>query len=342
MILYDTKMMRYLVLISILLISCQESIPKKLLVTNYGNTQGTTYSIKYLSNEGINYKKDIDSLLEVVNNSLSTYETESIISKVNRNEDLKIDSLFKRVCLMALQIASETDGAFDPTIGPLVNFWGFGSEETANNNKDILDDLKNLVDYKGILIINDSIVKANPKMEINFNAIAQGFTVDLISEYLNKKNITNYMIEIGGELKCSGQNAEGNLWRIGIEKPSEKNLTNQYEAIIEVPNKAVASSGNYRKLKIDKETGIKYAHTLNPKTGMPEITNLLSVTIITESCMVADAIATACMVMGKDKSIDYIKSKPKIDAFLIYSGTQGEWLKYQTEGFKKMNIHKNN
>ena len=332
-------MMRYLVLISILLISCQESIPKKLLVNNYGNTQGTTYSIKYLSNEGVNYKNDIDSLLEVVNNSLSTYETESMISRVNRNENVKIDSLFKRVLKMALQIAWETDGAFDPTIAPLVNFWGFGPKETADKNNHTLNDLKNYVDYQSISIKNDYVMKTNPQSQLDFNAIAQGFTVDLISEHFNKKDIKNYMIEVGGELKCSGLNAQGKSWRIGIEKPSEKNIKNNYEVIIEVSNKAVASSGNYRKLKIDKETGLKYAHTINPETGMPAITNLLSVTIVSESCMQADAIATACMVMGKEKSIDYIKSKPKLDALLIYSEAKEKIVKYQTEGFKKMSVY---
>ncbi|MDG2164230.1 MAG: FAD:protein FMN transferase, partial [Flavobacteriales bacterium] len=240
---------------------------------------------------------------------------------------------------MALKIAHETNGLFEPTIAPLVNFWGFGFEEISNKNENILVNLMQSVGYKKIRIKDGHIIKENPNTLIDFNAIAQGFTVDLIGEHLQKIGLTNYMIEIGGELKCSGLNADEKPWRIGIDKPSEEIQKERHLAIIEVSNKSVASSGNYRKLKIDQETGIKYAHTINPKTGMPTLTDLLSVTIVSESCMQADAIATACMVMGKEKSINYIISKPQIDALLIYSGPKGEWIKYQTEGFKKMRIY---
>ena len=332
-------MMKYLFLISALLISCVDSTPNKKIVTNFGNTQGTNYSIKYLSPNGINYQNDIDSIFKTVDLSLSTYINESIISKINRNENVIIDSIFTRVFDMALKIAHETNGSFDPTIAPLVNFWGFGFEEISNKNENILVNLMQSVGYKKISIKDGHIIKENSNTQIDFNAIAQGFTVDLIGEHLQKIGLTNYMIEIGGELKCSGLNADAKPWRIGIDKPSEEIQKERHLAIIEVSNKSVASSGNYRKLKIDQETGIKYAHTINPKTGMPTITDLLSVTIVSESCMQADAIATACMVMGKEKSINYIISKPQIDALLIYSGPKGEWIKYQTEGFKKMRIY---
>jgi FAD:protein FMN transferase len=332
-------MMKYLFLISALIISCVDSTPNKKIVTNFGNTQGTNYSIKYLSPNGINYQNDIDSIFKAVDLSLSTYINESIISKINRNENVIIDSIFTRVFNMSLKIAHETNGSFDPTIAPLVNFWGFGFEEISNKNENILVNLMHSVGYKKISIKDGYIIKENSNTQIDFNAIAQGFTVDLIGEYLQKIGLTNYMIEIGGELKCSGLNADEKPWRIGIDKPSEEIQKERHLAIIEVSNKSVASSGNYRKLKIDQETGIKYAHTINPKTGMPTITDLLSVTIVSESCMQADAIATACMVMGKEKSINYIISKPQIDALLIYSGPKGEWIKYQTEGFKKMRIY---
>jgi len=331
--------MKYLFLISALIISCVDSTPNKKIVTNFGNTQGTNYSIKYLSPNGINYQNDIDSIFKAVDLSLSTYINESIISKINRNENVIIDSIFTRVFNMSLKIAHETNGSFDPTIAPLVNFWGFGFEEISNKNENILVNLMHSVGYKKISIKDGYIIKENSNTQIDFNAIAQGFTVDLIGEYLQKIGLTNYMIEIGGELKCSGLNADEKPWRIGIDKPSEEIQKERHLAIIEVSNKSVASSGNYRKLKIDQETGIKYAHTINPKTGMPTITDLLSVTIVSESCMQADAIATACMVMGKEKSINYIISKPQIDALLIYSGPKGEWIKYQTEGFKKMRIY---
>ena len=332
-------MMKYLFLISVLLMSCVDSTPNKKIVTNFGNTQGTSYSIKYVSPNGINYQNDIDSIFKAVDLSLSTYINESIISKINRNENVIIDPIFTRVFNMALKIAHETNGSFDPTIAPLVNFWGFGFEEISNKNENILVNLMQSVGYKKISIKDGHIIKENSNTQLDFNAIAQGFTVDLIGEHLQKIGLTNYMIEIGGELKCSGLNADEKPWRIGIDKPSEEIQKERHLAIIEVSNKSVASSGNYRKLKIDQETGIKYAHTINPKTGMPTITDLLSVTIVSESCMQADAIATACMVMGKEKSINYIISKPQIDALFIYSGPKGEWIKYQTEGFKKMRIY---
>jgi thiamine biosynthesis lipoprotein len=150
------------------------------------------------------------------------------------------------------------------------------------------------------------------------------------------------MIEIGGELKCKGLNADNELWRIGIDKPSENIQEARFQAIIEVKNKSVASSGNYRKFKVDEETGMKYAHTINPKTGRPVQTNLLGVTIITESCMRADAIATACMVMGLEKSKSYLEKYPEIDALFIYSDPKGKWLQYQTEGFEKMSVYSSN
>ena len=150
------------------------------------------------------------------------------------------------------------------------------------------------------------------------------------------------MIEIGGEVKCSGLNADEKPWRIGIDKPSEKIQKERYQAIIEVSNKAIASSGNYRHYKVDKKTGMKYAHTINPKTGVPLQTNLLGVTILTESCMEADALATAFIVMGLETSKQYLKNHPEIDALFIYSNSKGEWLKYQTEGFENVSVYQNN
>ena len=252
---------------------------------------------------------------------------------------MQTDSLFRRVFEMAVNIAKETDGAFDPTIAPVVNFWGFGFEEIPQKDENKLADLMKTTGYEKLTIQDRLIVKSNPNTQIDFNAIAQGFTVDLIAEYLQKSSITNYMIEIGGELKCRGLNADGKLWRIGIDKPSENIQQNRFQAIIEVPNKAIASSGNYRKFKIDEKRGTKYAHTIDPKTGKPVQTNLLSVTMVSESCMQADALATACMVMGVEKSIEFINSKPELDALIIYSGPKGEWLQHQTEGFKKMSVY---
>ena len=326
-------------LLSLLLISCGTTPTNEVLVSNYGYTQGTTYNIRYMSADAVDHQSDIDSILHAVDRSLSTYVEESVISKINKNESMQTDSLFRRVFETAMMIASETDGAFDPTIAPVVNFWGFGFEEIPQKDENMLTDLMKTVGYEKLTIQDSLVVKSDPNTQIDFNAIAQGFTVDLIGEHLQKLGVTNYMIEIGGELKCHGLNADGELWRIGIDKPSETIQQDRFQAIIEVPDKAVASSGNYRKFKVDEEHGTKYAHTIHPKTGKPVQTNLLSVTIVSESCMLADAIATACMVMGVEKSIEFIKNKPELDALLIYSGSKGEWLQYQTEGFKKMSVY---
>lgn len=295
-----------------------------------------------MSTDAVDCQSDIDSVLNAVDLSMSTYIPESLISKINRNESNKIDSLFFRVITEALLIAKETQGAFDPTLAPIVNYWGFGFEEIQNIDESILAELMQSVGYTKLSFNDSTIFKTNTNTQIDFNAIAQGFTVDLVGEHLQKLGITNYMIEVGGELKCSGLNADGDLWRIGIDKPSENIQKDRFQAIIEVENKSVASSGNYRKFKVDEKTGMKYAHTINPKTGNPVQTNLLGVTIITESCMRADAIATACMVMGLEKSKTYLENHPEIDALFIYSDPKENWLQYQTKGFEKMSIYQSN
>ena len=333
------QMKNILILFSLILFSCGNEPKNEILVSNYGYTQGTTYSIHYMSVNGADYQITIDSILHCVDLSLSTYLEESLISKMNRNESMKTDSLFIRVFETAMNIAGQTKGAFDPTIAPVVNFWGFGFEEIPNKDEYKLKDLMQSVGYEKLSIQDSILIKENAKTQIDFNAIAQGFTVDLVGEYLEKLGIKNYMIEIGGELKCNGLNADRELWRIGIDKPSKNVQKDRFQAIIKVNNKSVASSGNYRKYKVNNETGLKYAHTINPKTGSPVETNLLSVTIVSESCMRADAIATACMVMGLEDSKIYLENHPELDGLFIYSSPKGEWLHYQTEGFKKMSIY---
>lgn len=325
--------------LTLLLVSCGTNNSPKTLVRNYGYTQGTTYSISYMSEKGKDYQIEIDSVLLAVDNSLSTYNKESTISMINRNESVKTDSLFRRVFKASQEIAKATQGAFEPTLAPVVNYWGFGFEDIPNKDLNKLNNLMQSVGYSKIQLKNSLVYKDNHNTQLDFNAIAQGFTVDLVAEHLEKLGINNYMIEIGGELKCNGLNADDKLWRIGIDKPSEKILEDRFQAIIEVKNKSVASSGNYRKFTLDETTGAKYAHTINPHTGRPVQTNLLAVTIVSESCMEADAYATAFMVMGLEKSQVFLKTHPELDALLIYSDPKGEWLQYQTKGFEKMSIY---
>lgn len=332
-------MKHLLILVSLLLCSCASKSSKEVLVRDYGFTQGTTYHISYMSSKALSYKSDIDSVLQAVDKSMSTYIDSSIISKINRNESYEVDTLFLRVFETAQMIAKQTQGAFDPTIAPMVNYWGFGFEKLSNENKEDFADLKNSVGYQKISIEKGKVKKLDLKTQLDFNAIAQGFTVDLVAEHLEKVGIVNYMVEIGGEVKCKGLNAEGNLWQIGVDKTSEIIQEERFEAIIEVENTAVASSGNYRKFKVDETTGMKYAHTINPYTGKPAKSNLLGVTIVTESCMVADATATAFMVMGLKASKKYLEKNPELEALLVYSDSKGNLKKYTTKGFKKIQTY---
>ena len=325
--------------LSIFIISCGTNSTDKVLVSNYGYTQGTTYSIRYMSPKGENHQKIIDQVLLKVDHSLSTYKEASVISKINNNVSMQVDSLFIDVFEMAVKIAKETDGAFDPTIAPIVNFWGFGFEEIQNKDEKVHAGLMETVGYENLSIKDCLLVKTHPNTQLDFNAIAQGYTVDLIAQELQKIGIHDYMIEVGGELICKGLNAEGQMWRIGIDKPTEEIEEKRFQAIIEVDNKAVASSGNYRNFNVDEKNGEKYVHTIHPKLGMPIQSNLLSVTIVSESCIEADAYATACMVMGLEESIAFINKKPELEALLIYSSPKGQWLKYQTEGFTEMCVY---
>ena len=323
----------------VLIVSCSSEKNRGILTSNYGYTQGTTYSIRYISTDGKNMQNDIDSILFDVDQSLSTYIKESVISKINRNEINKLDSFCLIVLESALDIANKTVGAFDPTVAAVVNFWGFGFEEIKVKNETNLSHILNTVGFDKIHINGDKIVKENPKTQLDFNGIAQGFTVDIIADHFQKIGIKNYMIEIGGELRCKGRNAEKELWRIGIEKPEQKRNEDHFQAILAIEDLAVASSGNYRKYKIDSLSGVRYSHSINPKTGQPVQSNLLSVTIINPSCMVADALATACMIMGLDKSIEYINQDSDTEAMIIYSRPNGDLEIFQTEALKKMSIY---
>tara|TARA_B110000977_G_C10980525_1_gene455951 strand:- start:157 stop:1164 length:1008 start_codon:yes stop_codon:yes gene_type:complete len=331
-----------IVLLTILLYSCGSTDSNEILVSNYGYAQGTTYNISYMSPNAESYQTGIDSILHVVDLSMSTYIDSSIISKINRNESFETDTLFLRVLNTAIRIAEETEGAFDPTIAPLVNYWGFGFKEIKEKNQAKLSELSEAVGYHKVSVLEGKIVKKNENTQLDFNAIAQGFTVDLVGEYLQKEGIKNYMVEIGGEVKCKGLNADAKLWRIGVDKASETIQEDRFQAIIEVNNKSVASSGNYRKFKTDQVTGKKYAHTIDPKTGKSVQTNLLGVTIVMESCMQADAYATAFMVMGIEASKSFLEKRNDIEALFVYTDSKGNWQHYQTKGFEEITIYNSN
>lgn len=314
----------------IIFIGCKEDIPLKKEVKVEGYAQGTTYKVLYLNKDGKNYQRSIDSLLIEIDNSLSTYQKNSIISKFNRvDTSLVVDKMFVDVFNASKEVYLATDGAFNPTIAPIVNAWGFGFENELNANQKTIDSLLQYVDFDALSIENGIASKSNPFIMLDFNAIAQGYSVDVLSNFLELKGVENYMVEVGGEIRVKGNNMNDTLWRIGIDKPLENLESREIEAVINLDNKSLATSGNYRKFY--EKDGIKYSHTINPKTGYPVEHTLLSATVITDNCMYADAYATAFMVVGLEKSQKLLQDNKNLEALLIYTDKDGNLITYTTK-----------
>lgn len=327
------KKQAFFLLLSIVLffsIACNET---PLEVKLQGFAQGTTYHITYIGNTK-SLQTQIDSLLHVINQSMSTYKANSLISKFNKSDSgLVVDYLFLHVFNKSKQIYNETDGLFDPTVATLVEAWGFGKNKNTNIDSTIIDSILQYVGLEKIELRNNNFLfKSTPNINLDFNAIAQGYSVDLIADLLEKNNIQNYMVELGGELKTKGKNIQGSEWKIGIDKPNENNNERELLSIIELSDKALATSGNYRKFYI--KDGNKYAHTINPKTGYPAENSLLSATVISEKCIDADAYATAFMVMGVEKTIEFIQSNKTISVYLLYTNNKGEIREFISEELK--------
>ena len=312
---------------------------KHILVTNNGETQGTYYHIKYLSNSGKDFKNQIDSLLSRIDSSVSIYKPHSIISSLNNGIEVKLDEIFNLVYFDALHVAKNTEGYFDFTVSPLVAYWGFYN----NNNKIKVDSfaIQKIMKKVGVdkVIWKDSTVVLTQGVELDFNAVAQGTSVDLIAKLLEEKGVVNYLIEVGGELKAKGINADDNVWRVGIDKPSKDiDFQERFQFILDLKNKALATSGNYRKFHIID--GVKYAHTINPKTGFPAQNRLLSVTVVTNRCSLADAYATAFMAMGLKKTKQIIKDlDDQIEVYIVYTDKSGDWKTYISSSMKKRIIN---
>ncbi len=330
-------MKKIIFIISILIVtSCNQKKETKNSYTKItGFAQGTTYSIIYKDINNQNYKDDIEKILNDFDLSLSTYKAESIISRINKNDNnVELDNYFIEIIKKSQEITKLSDGAFDITIAPLVNAWGFGLSKKSVIDSSLVDSLLQFVGMDKIKIVDNRITKSHPSIMLDVNAIAQGYSVDVIGEFLESKNIHDYLVEIGGELKAKGKNHKNKLWRVGIDKPIENtNQTNrELQVILKLSNKSLATSGNYRKFY--EENGLKYSHSINPKTGYPAKHNLLSATIIADNCMDADGYATACMVLGLEKAKALINKLEHIDAYLIYSDNNGEYKVYYTPQLK--------
>lgn len=324
-------MSRYIfgVLFCLLLVSCNQTDNTKL----NGLVFGTSYSIQYYSEQKQDFQNRIDSLFYVINKSMSTYQDNSDISKLNRNESNIIDNHFEKVFDTSKEIYSQTHGAFDPTIGILVNAWNFGPEGKIVKLDSLkIDSLMLSVGLNKVHREGARIIKENPNTFIDFNAIAKGYGVDVISEFLEHQNIENYIVEIGGEIRTKGINIEKNKpWKVGVEMPHFDGTQSIIRAI-SITNEAMATSGTYRKFKID-EKGNRYSHIIDTKTGYPSKTNLLSISVIAANCMIADAYATAFKAMGIEKVKAFLEEHKELKVFLIFENDKNELKTLGLNGF---------
>lgn len=302
-------------------------------VTLNGNTMGTTYNITYLDPSERDFQVSIDSLLVVFNQSLSTYVPDSELSKFNQGDTLFFELPYFLPVLQSSKAVYEiTGGAFDPTVGPLVNLWGFGPTGPQLKDSVNIDEMLDLIGFNKINFDSASVIKTKPGMYLDFSAIAKGYGVDVVAEFLQGKGIENLLVEIGGELVARGVNEKGELWKVGINRPEELGRADDLYSIVALDNKGMATSGNYRNYY--ESGGIKISHTINPATGRPVNHNLLSATVLADDCMTADAYATALMVMGTDKAIELQKNQNLFEIFLIYSDSTGQLKSYASEGIK--------
>lgn len=315
--------MRYLVLALLFCIaSCKEVASVQVLK---GSALGTTYSIKYFSDETVR-PAEIDSILQVINTSMSTYQEDSDISKINSgNASVQVDSHFQTVFKASKTIHNQTNGFFDPSVGLLVNAYGFGPEGYSESVTEAqIDSLFQFIGLEHIHLTEDNYITFDSKVSyLDFNAIAKGYTVDVFAEFLESKGSENYLVEIGGEVRVKGQNVDNqSSWKIGIELPLEDGSRELIYGV-NLQDEALATSGNYRKYRVDPETGKKYVHTINPRTGKSQKTDILSASVITSNCTDADAFATAFMAMGFQKSKAYLNQVKDIEVIFIYSESDG-------------------
>ncbi len=320
---WQLPFLAFLIIGTVLIVSNQRSTPYQ---HDNGFVFGTVYSITYQSEK--NLKKDIEAELKKVDNALSVFNPRSTISKINSGESTATDSMFIEVYRMAERISAETGGAFDITVAPLVNAWGFGFKNNTPPTPHAIDSLRRFVGYTKVKETAGAdgrpvITKADKRLMLDCSAIAKGYGCDVVAGLMRRHGITNFMIEIGGEIVTSGINEKRTAWKIGVVKPTEDSLdTNrEVQTILNVTDKAMATSGNYRNFYY--KDGKRFAHTIDPRTGRPVQHNILSATVLADSCATADAYATSFMVMGLDKAKETLKRHPELMAYLIYSDEHG-------------------
>lgn len=312
----------FLIIGTILILSKSKQTANPEYRSAQGLVFGTRYNITYLYNDDL--KPDIEKTLARVDNALSMFNPESTISRVNNYEVVLVsDPLFLKVFHRAMEISEWTNGAFDITVAPAVNAWGFGFKHAENIKQSTIDSLMEITGYWKIHELNGMIEKDDPRIMLDCSAIAKGFGSDMVADMLRSKGIDDFMVEIGGEIVVSGHNPKGKLWNIGISKPVDDSLSvnNELQTVIPVTDIAIATSGNYRNFYV--KDGRKYAHTIDPHTCMPVSHNLLSATVFASDCATADALATSMMVMGLDSAQALCARHPEIRAYFIYEAPDG-------------------
>lgn len=325
------------IIVLIFVSSCSQDFVES---NNSGLALGTSYSILYYDAEPRDFQREIDSVFQVVNTSMSTYIPDSDISKINAGDStIVVDEMFAEVFNLSKDINSITKGYFDPTVGILVNSWGFGPGNKIEMDSITVDSLLNYVGFEKVLLMpNRTIRKANPNILFDFNAIAKGYAVDRLGAMLEAKGINNYLVEVGGELISKGENKlKMKKFVVGIDDP----LANDRDypaALIYLHNKGLASSGNYRHFREDEKTGKRYVHTVDPITGYTKDSNILGVTILANNCAEADAYATAFMAMDLEESKALLAKKLDIEGYIIFIDDSGAIKEYITDGFQEIII----
>lgn len=329
-------MKRLFIIVFVFFVAVSCKTPNQAYIKNSGFIFGTYYQLTYQNANNKDLHSEVKELLHELDLSFSTYNPNSTVSKINQNVPINPDTLFFNVFKKSQEIAALTYGAFDATVAPLVNAWGFGFTKKDSITAELLDSILQFVGYEKVQLDNKQIKKTDKRLKLDFSAIAKGYSVDIVADFLHHKGCENYLVDIGGEVVAFGQNQSGETWRVGINQPNDNEpmAAHELQAITSLSNKAMATSGNYRNFYI--KDGKKFAHTIDPRTGYPVNHNLLSATVVADNCMTADALATACMVLGTDSARLLIEKMNNVDAFLIYSESNKKNQTFMTNGFQKM------
>ena len=317
--LWQVPFLVLLIVGTILIIRQQQNMPYQ----KYSDfVFGTTFTVTYQCDSNMN--RSIKDELMKVDFSLSPFNEKSIITAINNNQDVMPDQMFMDVFQLAMDVSRDTNGAFDITVAPLVNAWGFGFKNGVKPSPRQVDSLRQIIGYQKVSVENGKIRKLDPRMMLDCSAIAKGYGTDVVARFLRSRGVKNYMVEVGGEIVTSGLNPERLPWKVGVIKPNDDslNVSHEVQTVLNVTDIAMATSGNYRRFYY--KDGKKFAHTIDPNTGYPVQHNILSATVLAKTCAQADAYATSFMVMGLDGAKKVLERHPELMAYLIYDDGNGK------------------